>query len=97
MELKDFIGKVVISTDTKKRFILSEITAPKISARAEQLNSLGYPSYYFWETIHGDPISRGILIFEDAALTEPFKAAFETYSRTEDARWERYFYWMSKD
>ncbi len=97
MELKDFIGKVVISTDTKKRFILSEITAPKISARAEQLNSLGYPSYYCWETTGGDPISRGALAFEDTALTEPFKAAFAAYSRTEDARWECYDYWMRKD
>ena len=97
MELKNFIGKVVVSTNTQKRYTLWEITAPYISVRTEKPGENGYHSYYSWETISGDPISRGILVFEDAALTEPFKAAYEAYSHTEDAYWERYGYWMRKD
>lgn len=56
MELKDFIGKVVISTSSKTRYVLTEITAPEISVRTEKPNELGCYSHYCWETINGDPI-----------------------------------------
>ena len=97
MELKDFIGKVVISTTSKTRYVLKEITAPEISVITEKPNEHGYHPCYCWETINGDPISNGYLMFEDESLTEPFKAAYEAYSRTEDARWERYGYYMRRD
>ena len=97
MELKDFIGKVVISTESKKRYVLTEITAPEIAVRTEKPNERGYYSHYCWETINGDPISNGYLVFEDQSLTEPFKAAYNAYCRTEDAYWENYGYYMRRD
>ena len=96
MELKDFIGKVVVSTSTKKRYVLTAITAPEIKVRTEKPNRMGYYEHYCWETINSDPITSGILVFEDASLTEPFKEAYEAYSHTEDARWENYGYWLLK-
>ena len=96
MELKDFIGKIVIATDNK-RYVLTDITAPEICVRTEKPESGGYYSHYCWETINGDPISEGYLRFEDASLTEPFKAAYNAYSHTEDARWELYGYYMRRD
>ena len=97
MELKDFIGKVVISTESKERYVLTEITAPEITVRAEKPNDRGYHSCYCWETINGDPISRGYLRFEDESLTEPFKVAYSIYCRTQDAYWETYGYYMRRD
>lgn len=97
MELKDFIGKVVISSERKARYVLTKITAPEISVRTEKPNERGYYSHYCWETINGDPISNGYLVFEDQSLTEPFKAAYNAYCRTEDAHWENYGYYMRRD
>ena len=97
MELKSFIGQVVISSATKRRFILKEITAPEICVVTEKPGTSGYFEHYVFETVNGDPISTGALVFENPALTEPFKQAFEAYSHTEDARWERYHYWLMKD
>ena len=97
MELKEFIGKVVISTQSKERYVLQEITAPEIEVRTEKPNERGYYSYYCWETINGDPISRGDLQFEETSLTEPFKAAYTAYCRTKDAYWESYGYYMRRD
>ena len=96
MELKDFVGKVVISTATKKRYVLTEITAPEIKVRTEMPNSRGYYEHYCWETINGDPITNGSLVFEDQTLTPLFITAYDAYSRTEDARWENYGYWLLK-
>ena len=93
MELKDFIGKVVISTHTKRRFVLDEITAPCITVRTEKPNERGYYEHYCWEN---DPIRNGDLIFEDASLTEPFERAYGAYCRTQDAYWETYGYWLHK-
>ena len=98
MELfKNFIGKIVISTRSKNRFVIEKITAPEISVRTEKPNKLGYYSYYCWDTINGDPISNGDLVFEDPSLTDPFKKAYDAYSRTEDARWECYGYYLMKE
>ena len=97
MELKDFIGKIVISSERKTRYVLTKITAPEISVRSETPNERGYYSYYCWENINGDTISNGYLVFENQSLTEPFKAAYNAYCRTEDARWENYGYYMRRD
>ena len=96
MELKEFIGKVVISPRTKMRYTLYKITAPTISALSEKPNAYGGYACYCWETINGDPITNGTLIFEDTSLTEPFKKAYDEYSRSKDAFWEDYGYWMRR-
>ena len=96
MELKDFIGKIVISTSTNKRYRLHRITSPYIDVESELPNSSGYPSHYRFDCINGDPFSSGSLVFEDQSLTEPFKAAYQAYCSTEDARWENYGYYMRK-
>ena len=45
MELKDFVGKVVISSERKVRYVLTKITAPEISVRTEKPNERGYSSH----------------------------------------------------
>ena len=97
MELKDFIGKIVMPSGSEARYVLTRITAPEISVRTEKRDRSGYYSHYCWETINGDPISNGALVFEDRSLTEPFKAAYSAYCQTEDARWEFYGYYLRKD
>ena len=94
---EQYVGKVVINPTTKERYVLTEIAAPYVRARTEQLQSHGYHSHYIWETTNGDPISKGVLVFEDASLKEPFVTAYTAYSRTEDAAVERYFYWLMKE
>lgn len=96
MELKNFVGQVVISTKTKRRFKITQITSPEFRVVTEVPGTSGYPEHYVFENINGDPITTGALVFEDPALTEPFKRAFEAYDRTEDAYWERYGYWMHR-
>lgn len=97
MELKDFIGKTVIRTSDKKRFFITEITSPEVNVQTVQPDARGHHACYSFKTINGDPISNGYLVFEDASLTEPFQIAFKAYSRTKDAYWEEYGYWMRKD
>lgn len=96
MAFEEYIGKIVVGTETKRRFVLTKVTAPAIHARTAEVNSSGYPSHYVWETIGGDPFTGGKLVFEDTSLNEPFKAAYAAYSRTRDAYWEDYGYWMRK-
>ena len=96
MELKDFVGKIVISPTSNKRLVLYQIKAPEISAWTEKPEAHGHHTCYCWKTINGDPISTGCLIFEDKSLTEPFKAAYEAYCKTEAAYWEEYEYWMRR-
>lgn len=97
MELKEFIGQIVISTGTNRRYIIERITAPEIGVVTQQPGTSGYPEHYVYPTINGDPISTGKLMFENPALKEPFKTAFEAYCQTENARWENYGYWLHKD
>ena len=97
MELKDFIGKVVVSTISKRRFVLTKITSPEIRARAEKPNSHGTYDNYSWETINGDPFINGKLVFEDESLNEPFQKAYEEYCHSQDAYYEEVGYWMRKD
>ena len=96
MTLNDFIGKVVISTQTKRRYILTEITAPEIRAKTIELNH-GSPSHYAWKTINGDPFTNKYLVFEDEILNEKFKKSYDEYCHSEDAYWEEYGYWMRRD
>lgn len=97
MELKDFIGKVVVGSESGKRYMLRRITAFSIEGYTVEKDARGYHASYCWSTINGDPISNGVLIFEDTSLTEPFKKAYEAYSYTKDAYWENYGYWMRRD
>lgn len=97
MALKEFIGKVVIKAHSGERCILTEITAPEICIASVALGPYGTPRHYAYETINGDPLSEGTLVFEDSSLLEPFKAAYTAYCRTEDAYWEIYGYYMRKD
>ena len=92
MELSTFIGKIVYNPTTRQRYRLSKITSPIIEA--VRLTD-GIP--YAFPTINGDPISGGMLVFEDPALLESFKVAYAAYGRTKDAFWEEYGYWMRKD
>lgn len=96
MELKAFIGKVVVHAVSKERYILKEITAPYITVVAEHPSANGQHPQYRWETINGDPISNGTLAFEDAALLAPFKAAYAAHSHSKEGYWEDYGYWMRK-
>jgi hypothetical protein len=73
MEIKDFIGKVVISARTKERYILTKVASPYIEVKTEKLNEYGGRSCYRFETINGDPFTRGVLVFEDASLMLPFQ------------------------
>ena len=97
MELKDFIGKVVIGTAPKRRYVLRKITAPCIEVSTVDKDAQGRCAFYAWPCINGDPISTGALRFEDESLTEPFIKAFEAYIHTEAAYWENYGYWMRRD
>jgi hypothetical protein len=97
MELKDFIGQVVIGVETKKRYVLRQITAPNIVVSTVEKDARGKCASYCWATINGDPISNGILIFEDDSLTEQFIAAYNAYSNTQAAYYEEIGYWMRKD
>lgn len=46
------------------------------------------------EVIGREVKENGNLVFEDQSLTEPFKAAYNAYCHTEDARMENYGYYM---
>ena len=97
MELNTFIDKVVICAKDKKRYVLRKITSPCIEATAAEPDTQGHHASYRWDTINGDPISTGVLFFEDASLTEPFIAAYTAHCHTRDAYYEEMGYWMRKD
>ena len=97
MDIRAFIGKDVIIAKTKTPCVLTEITAPYIQVQTKAPNSSGYPSTYRFETVNGDPITNGILIFEDSTLLEPFKNAYKAYRHSKEAYYEEIGYWMRKD
>lgn len=97
MELKQFIGKIIISASTKNRYRLHRITSSYIDVESEQTNSSGCHSHYRFDCINGDPVSNGSLVFEDQSLTEPFKKAYFAYCHSTDGYWEDYGYWMRRD
>ena len=88
---------MVIGAESKKRYVLRRITAACIEVSTEEKDARGNCSFYCWSTINGDPISNGILIFEDDSLTEQFIAAYNAYSNTQAAYYEEIGYWMRKD
>ena len=90
MNINEFVGKVVVSTESKRRFVLTSITAIEITARAENLNERGVYDTYSWSTANSNPVSQGQLVFEDGSLTKAFTKAFEDYSNSAKGRWERY-------
>jgi hypothetical protein len=97
MKLNDFIGKVVISTETKKRYVLYQITSPAILIQEEKPNKDGHRAFYKFDTINGDPFKNGYLVFEDTSLSKPFREAYDAHCRSKDGYWEDYGYWMRKD
>lgn len=97
MELNHFIGKTVIGARSKNRYTLKRITASYVDAVAQKPNENGCCPSYRWETINGDPITKGVLLFEDASLTEPFQTAYQAYCHTREAYYEDIDYWMRKD
>lgn len=96
MAFEEYIGKIVVGVESKRRYVLTKVTAPTIHVRTVEANSSGYPSHYVWETINGDPFTTGKLVFEDASLNEPFKAAYAAHTRSKEGSWEDYGYWMRK-
>lgn len=93
MELKDFIGKVVIGKENRWRYTLYRIDAVEIGAQALPPNS----GHYVWRTGTGpydNAIARGTLEFEDPSLYEPFKALYEAYIHSEEGRLESYMHYM---
>ncbi len=97
MELKEFINKVVVNTTTNRRFLLQEITEPEIKVMTVEPDERGIYTWYAYRTINGDPFATGRLVFEDPALAEPFREAYDAYCKTEDAYWESFDYWMRRD
>ena len=96
MELKSFIGKIVICALTKERYVIEKITSPYIGVRSEKPNSSGYHSHYRFECINGDPITNGALVFEDQEVTEAFKMVYNYYCHSNDAYYEEMDFWMRK-
>lgn len=97
MKINDFIGKIVINSKNGTRYRLCEIASSYISIVQDCVSEAKYPKRYVFETINGDPVSDGRLVFEDESLKEPFKIAFDNYCRSKDAYWEDYGYWFRKD
>lgn len=95
MEIKNFIGKVVIEKKSGKRFVLKEITSPYIAVKEESNINGGISIIY--DTINGDPIKNGVLIFEDETLTAQFLTIYDDYCRSRDAYYEEIGYWMRRD
>ena len=97
MELKDFIGKVVIGTKTNTRYVLTKIHAAYITVGTVKLNVYGTRDSYLFKTENGDPFSNGVLRFEDGALADLFKQAYNEYCHSEYGRAEAYLYWVWMD
>ena len=94
MNKQNYIGKIVISSKTKKRYVLTKIHAAYISVGSEELNQYGTRSSYMFKTDNGDPFTSGSLCFEDSMLSEAFKREYADYCRSEDGRAEAWIYWM---
>jgi hypothetical protein len=62
---------------------LANINASFISVEQLVPNELGCHPHYRYETINGDPISNGYLLFEDSSLTEPFISAYKKHCKSE--------------
>ena len=94
MDKKKYIGKVVVSTSTQTRYVLTKIHAGYITVGTEKLNKYGTRDSYLFKTENGDPFSNGALRFEDESLNELFKKEYPVYCRSEYGRSEAFMYWM---
>ena len=54
MELKEFIGKVVICRKTNRKYTIREITAPEFVVQDINKNAYGTYSTYCYENQNGD-------------------------------------------
>ena len=54
MDINQFIGKIVISTSTNKRYRLHRIISPYIDVESEEPESNGYLSHYRFNCINGN-------------------------------------------
>ena len=98
MELKDFLGKVVIHAQTKRRYALDAVDGAFISVREEKASANGTYAHYRWRTgtLPDDhAIANGTLVFEDVALTQPFLRAYRSYCNGA-GKLDGYDYYMSK-
>ena len=93
MTLQQFYGQTVIDTETKTRYTLTQATAAAISVASIQLNSAGCHSHFRYSCLNGDPFTRGVLVFADTSLNEPFLKCFADHCRTEEGRWEEISAW----
>ena len=94
MNKQDYIGKVVISSNTKKRYILTKIHATYISVDSEKLNQYGTRSSYMFKNDNEDPFTSGDLYFEDLTRNERFKKEYKEYCFSKEGGSEAYMYWM---
>ena len=98
MELKDFIGKTVISSETHYKYIIDQIDGVAFNVHEAKPNDSGYHSHYSFMVGTGpddNPIARGTLVFEDESLKEPCLEAFYS-SINNQGRYDQYSYYMSK-
>lgn len=96
MELKDFIGKEVVCTDTKEHYLIDELDGVGIHVRTVKQNKYGTYSHFVWKTgtaPYDNAIVKGSLTFVDETLFEPFKKVYEEYQHNE-GRLDSYFYNM---
>jgi glutaredoxin len=75
MELKQFIGKVVISISTNKRYRLHRITSPYIDVESKQPNSSGYHSHYRFNSCESSVRTEKVLESVVDELRHAFKIA----------------------
>jgi hypothetical protein len=98
MNIKEFIGKEVISRELRKKYVITEIDGVAIVTREEKPNQYGTYATYSWKTgtaPYDNAIANGTLDFVDQTLKEPFREAYETYLHT-DGRYDQYFYYSMK-
>lgn len=98
MDIKEFIGKEVVSMESGKRYILVKIDGVEISAREKIPNQYGNYATYCWKTgtaPYDNVIAKGTLIFVEQSLQEPFCEAYEIYQHTE-GKYDQYCYYSMK-
>lgn len=98
MNIKEFVGKEVVSKESGKRYILVKIDGAGISARENRPNQYGNYATYCWKTGTApcdNAIAKGTLIFVDQSLKELFCEAYEIYQHTE-GKYDQYLYYSMK-
>ena len=96
IELKDFIGKEVVCTNTKEHYLIDELDGVGIHVKTIKQNKYGTYSHFVWKTgtaPYDNAIVNGSLTFVDKTLFEPFKKVYAEYQHNE-GRLDSYFYNM---